>query len=238
MIKAGANVNQADNYGRAALYMAALRDKKDLARLYLKHGAKLDARASWKGDETAIHVAAEHGHNAVLMVLFEYGADPNTMNYAGDTPLHLAAWAKHPETVRLLLSHGANIRLKGRWGRTALNGIGETGKGPPGSYLSVVKCLVAAGLDPNTTEKGGGTPLMDASACGATDVVEYLLQHGARVDAVTKDGFTALIDAAFKGHEDVVKQLLAHGADKRKVDNEGKTARDTAIARGHGDLGL
>jgi len=43
-------------------------------------------------------------------VLLKAKASPNCCNKAGDTPLHIAAAGTDLEMVKLLVSHGANIK--------------------------------------------------------------------------------------------------------------------------------
>ena len=61
--------------------------------------------------ETAMHIAARVGHEGVIDALLREGADPNTKNAHGDTPLHCACSRRHLRTVRRLLCGGAKIDL-------------------------------------------------------------------------------------------------------------------------------
>ncbi|KAF2192505.1 ankyrin repeat protein [Zopfia rhizophila CBS 207.26] len=49
------------------------------------------------------------------------GSDPNTRDYTGRTPLHLAVLASTPDVVRALINHGARLVARLADGRTALH---------------------------------------------------------------------------------------------------------------------
>jgi ankyrin repeat protein len=57
---------------------------------------------------------AKRNETAAATWLLDHGADPNALwsHWDADvTPLHLAAFANHPEMVRLLLARGADPRI-------------------------------------------------------------------------------------------------------------------------------
>jgi len=57
--------------------------------------------ADQRGD-TPLHAAAFHGNKECLLLLLQYGADPDTMNNKDLTPLHLARKRGHNESLKLL----------------------------------------------------------------------------------------------------------------------------------------
>lgn len=59
------------------------------------------------------------------------------------------------------------------------------------------------------SQLAGLTPLMIASACGHTSVVDALLKCGADPNIETKDGWTAILFAVKHKHHDI-KQLLTN----------------------------
>lgn len=68
--------------------------------------------------ETALHVAAKVGHEAVVHALLREGADPNIANLHGDTPLHCACRRNHLRTVKRLVSAGAKSTTPNKAGET------------------------------------------------------------------------------------------------------------------------
>src|SRR3954447_11829366 len=61
---------------------------------------------------TALHRAAERGHEEVVAYLIGKGAEVNGADGLGWTPLHLAAWQGRLRTVKRLVKAGANVEAK------------------------------------------------------------------------------------------------------------------------------
>ncbi len=57
---------------------------------------------------SALSEAACQGHIHVIQYLLENGADPNTLNDTGRSPLWRASFNGHAEAVRILLNAGSN----------------------------------------------------------------------------------------------------------------------------------
>lgn len=91
-----------------------------------------------------------------------------------------------------------------------------------GNIGLVARCL-ARGIDVNTTNFGGWTPLM--FACDVQpDAIETLLNAGAKVNIKNKNGSTPLMLAANRGLTSAVKILVIVGAKLDEKDNDGSTA--------------
>ena len=72
----------------------------------LAAGADIEARSAtgW----TALHVAAGFSRALVVAILVRHGANVNTADIDGDSPLITAAAMGHTDTVHQLLTSGAN----------------------------------------------------------------------------------------------------------------------------------
>ena len=68
--------------------------------MLLEHRADVDAKAEYGG--TALHRAAEKGHEAAVRVLLEHRVDADAKDNSGETALHRAARGGHNAVVRLL----------------------------------------------------------------------------------------------------------------------------------------
>jgi ankyrin repeat protein len=103
--------------------------------------------------------------------------------YAGDTPLHLAAAAHDPMTVRELLAAGADVSARNRRGAQPLHYAVDGGPGSPrwnpDAQRATITALLAAGADPNTMDKNGSSPLHRAIRNRCADAVRALLDGGA-----------------------------------------------------------
>ena len=81
----------------------------------------------------------------------------------------------------------------------------------------------SSGVDVNSLDESGQTPLHLAADRGSVDCVTLLLEAGANVLAADSDGFTALHVAVIANQVDVCRVLLKHGADPTQEDNDGET---------------
>ncbi|KAL6077461.1 glucan synthase [Balamuthia mandrillaris] len=67
-------------------------------------------------------LAADGNMDTLKELLENTSVSPNTADYDGRTPLHLAAEEGRTEVVKYLISKGANVNAADRWGTTPLRG--------------------------------------------------------------------------------------------------------------------
>uniref|UniRef100_A0A0G4HMZ4 Protein kinase domain-containing protein n=1 Tax=Chromera velia CCMP2878 TaxID=1169474 RepID=A0A0G4HMZ4_9ALVE len=212
-------------------------DSSAVAKLLASDRINVNCRG--EGGRTPLHAAASRGHNTVVPILLEAGADPYMEDSYGRTPLNIAALNGHAEVVSILLDAGAD-KEKAEDGRTPLLEAAARG------YDDIVYSLLQAGARVEKADKDGRTPLHAAAAGGYDAVVSALLKAGAAVDKADNDGRTPLHAAAAGGcnnvvsfpvftyrfqpvgivrsYDAVVSALLKAGADVDKADNLRKTS--------------
>ena len=100
-----------------------------------------------------------------------------------------------------------------------------------GDYRTLEKLLkggfLRKGLDPNSTDESGWTPLLFAADAGHPDAVALLVEKGANIEVLTPrddEGSFPLKAAASGGHAEVVEVLLKKGASMFSKDRAGLTA--------------
>lgn len=98
---------------------------------------------------------------------------------------------------------------------------------------AVVAMFLASGVDINTRDERGWTPLMISSFNGDEEIVELLIRSGADVHARDAAGYGPLHWAAFNGYHRVIKLLIDKGANPDTQSNFGWTPLMQAAARGH-----
>ncbi|KAM8857227.1 ankyrin repeat and SOCS box protein 9-like isoform 2-T2 [Synchiropus picturatus] len=98
----------------SAMHVAAARGQPGCMEALVRHGADVDQRVRPSG--SPLQVACSHQHLSAAEKLLQLGACVNP-EASGDSPLHIAARLSHQEMLSLLLSHGADPRLRNREGR-------------------------------------------------------------------------------------------------------------------------
>src|SRR5437016_9742183 len=98
-----------------------------------------------------------------------------------------AAFSADVETVKLLLSHGADPHIVSKDDETTLMAAAGTGfingyhrQKPAAERLEVIKLLVQLGIDVNAADNYGITALMVAANMGEGAIIQYLVEAGAR----------------------------------------------------------
>jgi ankyrin repeat protein len=56
-----------------------------------------------------LHIASKTNSVDIVRILLDYGANPNSINAFGATPLHIAVKYENLETVKILLVYGADV---------------------------------------------------------------------------------------------------------------------------------
>ena len=120
-------------------------------------------------------LAARAGNAELVTLLLAHGADVNSRDQSGWTPLMRAAMKGHVEAVRVLLNHGAEVNAQENgeaW--TALHWATARG------HADVVALLLSHGADYSLRTQDGMTPLMLAMKEGHEKIVRALEQAGER----------------------------------------------------------
>ncbi|KAJ5513231.1 hypothetical protein N7463_002783 [Penicillium fimorum] len=214
-----------------------------------------DVESKDRYSRTPLSWAAENGHEAVVKLLLEKGADFE-LKYKSysQTPLLWAAENGHEAIVKLLLEKGTNFESKGadleskdRYdNRTPLSWAAENG------HEAIVKLLLEKGADFESKYKrydqtplswaaengheaisgdknANRTPLSWAAGNGHEAIVKLLLEKGADFESKDKKyDQTPLSWAAENGHDTIVRLLLEKGTnfESKGADFESKDRHD------------
>ena len=159
--------------------------------------------------QTPLCAACETGHETVVTLLLNNGADPNVVDKTYSSPLYLVCERGETKIAKLLLSHGANPNME------------ATDKYPihaacSGQHYDLLKLLLEHKTDVAVRDKRGKTALHYAVGSGyhhsANACLQLLLDGGADVNVMSKDGETPFSVACSKGLTSAVAQMLEHGA--------------------------
>ena len=93
-------------------------------------------------------IASQTGHQEIVQLLLDKGADVNAKKTDGVTALMVASRDGHQEVVKLLLDKGADVNAKRTDGVTALMAVSASG------YIEIAQSLLANGADVNAKDNG------------------------------------------------------------------------------------
>eukprot|EP00929_Paragymnodinium_shiwhaense_P086671 TRINITY_DN47144_c0_g1_i1.p1 TRINITY_DN47144_c0_g1~~TRINITY_DN47144_c0_g1_i1.p1 ORF type:complete len:728 (-),score=117.75 TRINITY_DN47144_c0_g1_i1:250-2433(-) len=124
---------------------------------------------------------------------------------------------------------GANLELKGEYGRTPMHYAAGRG------HVDAIAQLQALGASVEIKDMSGKTPMHDAAVFGCVDCITKLQEFGAVVDPQDNYGATPLYWAARFGHPDCITELQELGAEVGTTDKYGKTPLHVAAGAGQVD---
>jgi len=104
-LRSGAHVNTTMKGGWAALHLAARKGHTEIVGMLLSQQG-IDINIANEELETPLHESAERGHEQVVNLLLEKGAEVNPRDEDGLTPLGLAKRRRRASIVELLRKHG------------------------------------------------------------------------------------------------------------------------------------
>lgn len=175
--------------------------------------------------QSPLHISAKQGDLKTLRVLIDHGADVETRDDDGMTPLIRAVASDRSEVVRLLIANSADVRVMLTGGETLLHMAVQQASAP----LTQVLLEDGAASQVNRVLGNGVSPLILAALRNDHEgptLTRFLLRHGANVEAKDPSRFdrSALLLAATTGAIETAEELLQWGADPNTVDSLGGTA--------------
>jgi hypothetical protein len=166
------------------LYYAAILGFYGLAEhMISKHPDHVNAKGG--REVTPVHAAASEGHEDILSLLLEHGADLDGKGIIGQSPLHRASMEGALEAGKCLLDRGADINAQNDHGWTPLYYAAYFGQ------LGSTQILLEHGASVDAQTGDGETPLHGAvKDVSRVQAARLLLEHGADANARDKKGRT------------------------------------------------
>ena len=171
------------------------------------HGSSL-YYACWNENEILLHFLLEHGAECDINTTPSYAVCPSS----GPVLIHMCM-RKHENVniIKTLLAKGANIHATRK--HSTQNALHVASYN---NCASAVPILIKAGLDVNTRDSDGKTPLILAAQLGWLETVKILLDQGADVSAKDHKGKTAA-DYALEASNHTEETLNGSNFDKEKA---------------------
>ncbi len=251
LMEHGANIQARSKAGFTPLMFAAQQGDMDSVQALLTGGADLHAATPQHGN--VLTVASGSGHEALSIFLVEKGANPNSPDHRGVTPLHYAV----PQ------------------GLSTFDGLKYDGvyRVLPPNMPELVEALLAHGADPNAQitrsnplgpeapSAGVGmsaqTPLFLAALAGDVEILQMLADNGADlllgsyspmrgVDNDTSPLMAAAGESRYRWRGTLdktlgdplaaVKLLIQLGADVNRTNGSGQSALHSAALAGDNEI--
>ena len=208
LLRAGANLKLANNYGVTAMTLAAEVADTGMLKVLLEAGA--DADSPNPEGQTALHAVARTGNTEAAQVLLKAGATIDAKEkWGGQTPLMWASARRHPAMMELLISKGADVNARS-------------------TDRNYQRHVQAEGR-PKSLDSGGLSPLAYAARENCMACVEVLLTHKVDINLPDPDGVSPLLVAIMNANWDIASRLIQAGADVNQWDIFGETPLLNAI---------
>jgi ankyrin repeat protein len=157
-------------------------------------------------DQNLLLWATKLGHESLVQLLLENGANIEATDAYFRTALSVAVEEKHEDIVELLLSKGANVKTEDLYGNQPLIYAIQTGQ------EAMVRLLLDKGADIEAKAEQDLTPLHIAINRRYDTLVKLLLERGADKEAAGPSGLKPLHTAVITRNVAAVKLLLEAGA--------------------------
>ena len=191
----------------------------------LRHSLRNLDRGDPKYNQSPLSHAAENGHERVVQLLLDRGAEPNMVDKSGRSALLWAVLNEHQAVAEQLLARGADVDRRDRVQWTALHFAVRS------RSTHMANLMLDMGADVSAKIKGGYTALHLAVFFRAPTLIRLLVQNGASMSSRSSNAYTPLEYAVKGGEFSIVELLLDLGASFSTPSPRAWTAIHEAISR-------
>ncbi|VDI19545.1 Hypothetical predicted protein [Mytilus galloprovincialis] len=225
LVAKGAYMYRSNKKGESSTTVACINNHLEVIKVLTDNGCNIDCIEK-KSKQTSLSVASYHGYDKIVAYLIRHGANVNTQNYIGNTPLKLAATKCHFNIVKMLVEHKANINIRNNEGSASVSAACYHDND------EIVAYLIEHGANIDTQNNKGNTPLMLAASKGYFNIVKMLVENKANVNIGNEEGFTCVSVASYHGNCEILAYLIVHGASVNTQNKKGNTALMIAASKG------
>ncbi|XP_070803763.1 ankyrin repeat and SOCS box protein 3 [Pituophis catenifer annectens] len=206
LLESGADPNEVTNDATTPLFLAVENEHTNVIKLLLQHGANLNGSHCWS-EWNSLHQAAFQNYSEILKLLLDEGANKESVDDFGITPLFIAAQYGKLECLRILISYGANINCQAKDQATPLFIAAQEGND------KCVELLLAEGANPNLycNEEEWQLPIHAAAQMGHSNILRMLIPVTDRVCGSAEGKVSPVYSAIYSGQEICLELLLKEG---------------------------
>ena len=224
LIDKGASIAVEAPEGRSPLMYAITRQHMSIVELLIERGCSVSQFSHATGG-FPINEAAMSCHLEISRFLLSHGADANSRNLQGHTPLLTILAYQAMPIISPVYAQSDDYKETAELINLDRNNMKK-----------LIKVLLDAGANPSLAELNGLSALMLAAVLGEPDLIALLCDHGAKVNSTTTEGQTAFMAAAQFGKVDALKELHQRGANVHAKDADQETALDIARSQSQHDV--
>ncbi|MBR5130128.1 MAG: ankyrin repeat domain-containing protein [Alphaproteobacteria bacterium] len=224
LVECGCDVNRLNNAGYSPLMTAIMSARSDLVFNdvssivlgdLIEATSKENLNRVYPNGETVLTsylskismVLDEYEDGEILPILLKQGANPNTPNAKGQTPLDCCRASNKGEVVSMMIPYGLNVNAQNEIGKTLLMDALEQ------KDEKLAKVLLENGAHVKVGDKDGNTPLHYAARAGMTEMVVVLVKAGSQPWVPNKAGELPHSFAKGIAHEYLKMQALSCATD-------------------------
>jgi ankyrin repeat protein len=152
----------------------------------------------------SLMLACSFGNLKIIELLLNSDININEMNKYNSTALANACVSREKciDTVKLLLSHGANPNISDIYGYSPLM------KAIENNNIEIAEILLSHGADPNITSKYGWSALLLATSYITEEryeLIQKLISYSVNITIMNSKGHTPLLNAIECRHEECIE---------------------------------
>jgi ankyrin repeat protein len=211
-----------------------------------------------EGDEyaTALYTATRGGHEAVVKLLIERGANVNAQGGRYGTALQAAAWGGQEAVVKLLIERSANVNAQGGKYGNAIQAAASEGEDAVigvlicegvdllrhdilgrnalrfamrGNHIRTVQLLLDEGVGWRPKDIQECSDIHFAASGGCVEALNQIIAADVEINSSDTFRWTALHWSCRSGSFEACQLLISCGGDVTKKDKTGWTALDVAV---------
>eukprot|EP01028_Stygiella_incarcerata_P011887 TRINITY_DN700_c0_g1_i1.p1 TRINITY_DN700_c0_g1~~TRINITY_DN700_c0_g1_i1.p1 ORF type:complete len:1382 (-),score=385.43 TRINITY_DN700_c0_g1_i1:1733-5362(-) len=199
--------------GITPLHLAALQETSACVDVLRRAGAKCEVCD--EDENTPLMWAASAGRDRVVQSLIKHGANVNSINANGWSPVYMTCALGHDKSLLHFVRAKAKL-VPPQSGISSLHIASAMG------HPRCIRILVGRGaVNPDFPDQNGLTPLVYGILHGQDEVVTHLCQMNADVNAKDRQELAPVHHAALAGTPEMIESLVEEGANVNQLDSFG-----------------